>query len=55
MSAKPAKPAKTLTPLIWTLVAGLALIALLFAGKGWIEHGAGIFLALAESGMAWCF
>ncbi len=32
-------------------VAG-ALAAVAFAG--WMEHGASIFLSLAESGMAWC-
>lgn len=39
----------------------LALAAALLAAvtgaafAAWVEHGAGIFLAMAASGMSWCF
>jgi hypothetical protein len=26
-----------------------------FAFAGWVEHAPGIFMALVESGLAWCF
>jgi len=36
------------------------LVAILSAATGvafasWLDHGAGIFLATVESGLAWCF
>ncbi|MCF3640960.1 hypothetical protein LXM94_13360 [Rhizobium sp. TRM95111] len=38
---------------IAVLATGAAALAVLgFAG--WIEHGAGILLTMAESGLAWC-
>lgn len=34
----------------------LALVGLTgLAFAGWIEHGAGIFMAMAEAGLSWCF
>jgi len=30
-----------------------AVTGLAFAG--WLRHGAGIFLAMAENGLSWCF
>jgi hypothetical protein len=47
MSARPA----LLTGAI--LAALAAATGLAFAG--WGEHGAAMFLALAESGLSWCF
>lgn len=40
----------------WSL-AGLAfLAALLGAGlAGWLDRGTAIFLAMAETGLSWCF
>lgn len=41
--------------------ARLALAAVVLAAAtglafaGWIEHGAGIFMATVEAGLAWCF
>ncbi|MEO4000130.1 hypothetical protein [Mesorhizobium sp. CAU 1732] len=41
------------------LKAGLAVAALAamtgLAFAGWMEHAPGIFMAMVESGMAWCF
>ena len=41
------------------LKAGLAMVALAattgLAFAGWMEHAPGIFMAMVESGMAWCF
>lgn len=34
---------------------GLCAAVAYVAFTGWMEHGASIFLSLAESGMAWCF
>ncbi len=34
---------------------GLGVMAATVAFAGWLEHGTSIFLALAESGMSWCF
>lgn len=37
--------------------AGAALLAAIggLAFAMWMEHGAGIFLSMAQSGLAWCF
>lgn len=40
-------------PLIAALAMALALVTL-FAFRGWMENGADMFLALAQSGLAWC-
>ncbi|MCR4269102.1 hypothetical protein [Nitratireductor sp. ZSWI3] len=41
------------------ITAGLAaLLAAALSGWAfamWIEHGGGIFLAMAQSGLSWCF
>lgn len=45
----------------WKPALLIALPALALAGTlgltfaGWVEHGAGIFMAMAESGLSWCF
>ncbi|MER2536267.1 MAG: hypothetical protein ABTQ31_14015 [Rhizobiaceae bacterium] len=37
-------------------LACLALTVLTGAAfAGWLNHGAGIFLAMAETGLSWCF
>ncbi|MEI3851317.1 MULTISPECIES: hypothetical protein [Ensifer] len=41
-------------PLAATLTAAIAVV-LLLAFRGWVENGADIFLALAQSGLSWCF
>lgn len=42
-----------------TIALALAAVALSaaagFAFAGWMEHGAGMFMALSESGLSWCF
>ena len=40
-----------------TVVLGVGVFAAAtgLAFAGWMDHGAGIFLAMAESGLAWCF
>lgn len=40
-------------PLIAGLAMALGIVALL-AFRGWMENGAEMFLALAQSGLAWC-
>jgi hypothetical protein len=40
-------------PLALAALALSAATGLAFAG--WMEHGAGMFLSLASSGMSWCF
>ncbi|HEV7310505.1 hypothetical protein [Ensifer sp.] len=40
-------------PLAASLAAGIAIV-LLVAFRGWMEHGAEMFLALAQSGLSWC-
>lgn len=41
------------------LIVGLAvLVAAIIAGlafAGWLNHAPGIFLVLAQNGLAWCF
>ncbi|WP_202596102.1 hypothetical protein [Ensifer adhaerens] len=40
------------------LLAGLAMafaVVTFVAFRGWMSNGADIFLALAQSGLAWCF
>ena len=39
------------------LAAGGALLAAVtgFAFALWMEHGAGIFMTMAETGLSWCF
>lgn len=50
------KTARRYTVLPVALIAlGLGVMAATAAFAGWMEHGAEIFLSLAESGMAWCF
>ena len=50
------KTARRYTLLPAALIAlGLCVMAATLAFAGWMEHGAAIFLSLAESGMAWCF
>ncbi|MBZ0163144.1 MAG: hypothetical protein K8H74_10570 [Notoacmeibacter sp.] len=40
----------------WPLAGLVAAAALLGAGlAGWLDKGAAIFLAMAESGLSWCF
>ena len=43
----------------WALLFGLPALALAgltgLAFAGWVEHGAGIFMAMAEGGLSWCF
>jgi len=41
-------------PLAASLAAAIALV-LLLAFRGWMENGAEMFLALAQSGLSWCF
>jgi hypothetical protein len=39
-------------------IAVSALVFAAFAGyafAGWVDHAPGIFMALVESGLAWCF
>ncbi|WP_457583777.1 hypothetical protein [Ensifer canadensis] len=39
------------------LLAGLAIVfavVTLLAFRGWVANGADMFLALAQSGLAWC-
>ncbi|MGF6256623.1 hypothetical protein OKW20_003737 [Ensifer sp. LBL] len=40
-------------PLAATLAAAIAVV-LLLAFRGWMENGAEMFLALAQSGLSWC-
>lgn len=41
---------------ILATVAALAVAAATgLAFAGWMEHAPGIFMALVESGLAWCF
>ncbi|WP_312362852.1 hypothetical protein [Ensifer sp.] len=40
-------------PLLAGLALALALVAVL-AFRGWMANGAEMFLALAQSGLAWC-
>ena len=50
------KTARRYTVLPAVLIAlGLGVMAATAAFAGWMEHGAAIFLSLAESGMSWCF
>ena len=45
-------------PLRLVTLAGSAVILSAATGiafAGWLDQGAGIFLAMAESGLAWCF
>jgi len=37
------------------LAAALLAAATGLAFAGWLEHAPGIFMAMVESGMAWCF
>jgi CBS-domain-containing membrane protein len=39
--------------LLGTVLAASALAGLGFAG--WLDHGAQMFMTLAQAGMAWCF
>ncbi len=44
------------TRLAWSSVGLFALAALLGAGfAGWLDRGAAMFLAMAETGLSWCF
>jgi hypothetical protein len=54
---EPMKPAAVpRSSLVWLTGAALALAALTgLAFAGWLDHGPRMFLALAESGLAWCF
>ncbi|PST22511.1 hypothetical protein C7U60_12820 [Mesorhizobium plurifarium] len=45
---------KSLSPLIFAVVAGGLALVFLLAFRGWITNGADIFLSLAQSGLAWC-
>ncbi len=38
----------------FALFGGIFLLVSAFAFRGWLDHGADIFLALAQNGMAWC-
>ena len=55
------KPMKQLSSMPMATAAKIALgVALLAAASGlafasWIDKGAGIFMAMVESGLAWCF
>ena len=42
---------------IATLSGGLALLAVATGAAfgAWLQHGAAIFLSMAEAGLAWCF
>lgn len=46
-------------PLVRPLAAVVAVSALAagtgLAFAGWVEHAPGIFMALVEQGLAWCF
>ncbi|MCA1444473.1 hypothetical protein I6F07_30690 [Ensifer sp. IC4062] len=46
---------KSLSPLVLALVAGAFALVALLAFRGWIAHGADIFLSLAQAGISWCF
>lgn len=46
---------KSLSPLVLALFAGALAVVGLLAFRGWIAHGADIFLSLAEAGISWCF
>lgn len=41
-------------PLAASLAAAISVV-LLLAFRGWMENGAEMFLALAQSGLSWCF
>jgi hypothetical protein len=50
------KTARRYTLLPAALIAvGLGAMAATAAFAGWLEHGSAIFLAMAESGLSWCF
>ncbi|MBY8915754.1 hypothetical protein KUG85_00550 [Nitratireductor sp. L1-7-SE] len=43
---------------IWFKLGAATLLLAAFTGLAfamWLENGAGIFLALVESGLSWCF
>lgn len=42
------------TSLVIALFSGVFLLVSVYAFRGWIDHGADIFLTLAQNGMAWC-
>lgn len=46
-------PGKTALLFGLTALALAGLTGLAFAG--WVEHGADIFMAMAQSGLSWCF
>ena len=46
---------RSLSPLVLTLFAGAFALVALLAFRGWIDHGAEIFLSLAQAGISWCF
>ncbi|WP_082910104.1 hypothetical protein [Sinorhizobium glycinis] len=46
---------RSLSPLVLALLTGALAVVGLFAFQGWLAHGADIFLALAQTGVSWCF
>lgn len=46
---------KSLSPLVLALAVGAFALVALLAFRGWIAHGADIFLSLAQAGISWCF
>lgn len=41
-----------LLPVAAVLAAAAGILGLAFAG--WLDHGASLFLSLAETGLSWC-
>lgn len=42
--------------ILTTSAAAISICLLMLAGfQGWLDHGATLLLAMAESGMSWCF
>ena len=48
-----ARPTRNIARIAIAAAAIAAATGAAFAA--WIDHGAGIFMAMAESGLAWCF
>lgn len=53
MKNHPVLPTPRIVGMLVALAAFAAVSGLTFAM--WMQHGAKIFLALAESGLSWCF
>ncbi|MBX3570204.1 MAG: hypothetical protein KF914_19230 [Rhizobiaceae bacterium] len=53
MNLRAAHSASTVLAVGLATAGGAAILGLALAG--WLRHGAGIFLAMAENGLSWCF